>query len=113
MLLEEIKVNDIFCTSWGYEQTNVSFWQVVKRTPKSVTLRPIKKRIVEIHSNMSRSEMPILNEFTSSAFSNKEDYSITKMIKGGATKDALPGYHGWDDFVRYEEGEALESSSWY
>ncbi|HGX1670117.1 hypothetical protein [Listeria seeligeri] len=113
MLLEEIKVGDIFCTCWGYEQTNVKFWQVVKRTNKSVRLRPIKKQIVKNETNMSRYEVPIPNNFTDSAFSKNEDYSITKMIKGSTTKDALPGYNGWDDFYRYDEGEELFSSSWY
>ncbi len=113
MLLEEIKVGDIFYTSWGYEQTNVKFWQVVKRTAKSVRLRPIKKQIVAVESSMSRYEAPLPNDFTDSAFSNKEDYSITKMIKGDATKDALPGYRGWDDFQRYDEGDEVFSSNWY
>lgn len=32
--IDGYKVGDIFYTSWGYEQTNIEFYQVVKATPK-------------------------------------------------------------------------------
>jgi hypothetical protein len=32
---------DVYYTSWGYDQTNVEFFQVVKRTPGTVTVRRI------------------------------------------------------------------------
>ena len=37
-----IKVGDIFYNSWGYEQTNIDFYQVVKTTKKTITLKGIK-----------------------------------------------------------------------
>lgn len=36
-----MKVGDILKSSWGYEQTNVSFYQVVKATAKMLTVRRI------------------------------------------------------------------------
>lgn len=42
----EAKVGDIFYSSWGYDQTNVDFYQVVKRTKKSVYLRQVRSQIV-------------------------------------------------------------------
>jgi hypothetical protein len=35
------KVGDIYYTSWGYEQTNIDFFQVVRLTPKGVVFRKI------------------------------------------------------------------------
>lgn len=33
---QEIKVGDIFYTSWGYDQTNVEFFKVVRATKASI-----------------------------------------------------------------------------
>jgi hypothetical protein len=35
---EKIKVGDIFCCSWGYEQTNVDFYQVVFKSTAGATV---------------------------------------------------------------------------
>lgn len=37
-----IKIGDIFYNSWGYEQTNIDFYQVVSTTAKTISLRRIK-----------------------------------------------------------------------
>jgi hypothetical protein len=34
--IKEVKVGDIFYTSWGYDQTNVEFYKVVRATKSSV-----------------------------------------------------------------------------
>lgn len=38
-----VKAGDIFYTSWGYEQTNVEFYQVVRATAKTVWLAEIEQ----------------------------------------------------------------------
>jgi len=38
-----MKLNDIIYTSGGYEQTNVNFYKVVRRTKASIELMPIGK----------------------------------------------------------------------
>lgn len=35
----EVKVGDIFYTSWGYDQTNVEFYKVVRATKSSVWIQ--------------------------------------------------------------------------
>ena len=42
-----IQVGDIFVYSWGYEQTNVDYFEVVATTPKTVKVREIAKEITE------------------------------------------------------------------
>jgi hypothetical protein len=37
---------DVLVSSWGYDQTNVDFYQVVAVTPSSVKIRKISKTIV-------------------------------------------------------------------
>lgn len=38
---------DIYEGSWGYDQTNAEFWQVVKRTPGTVTLRQLSMIVID------------------------------------------------------------------
>lgn len=39
-----LKVGDILYSSWGYDQTNIDFYEVVKVLPKSVVIREIGAR---------------------------------------------------------------------
>lgn len=39
-----MKVGDILYSDWGYEQTNIDFYEVVKATEKTVTVRKIESR---------------------------------------------------------------------
>jgi hypothetical protein len=42
----EVAVGDIFWSSWGYDQTNVDFYKVIKRTPTTVTVVQVPTEIV-------------------------------------------------------------------
>ena len=45
---ENVKVGDIFCYSWGWEQTNVDLWQVAEKPSKgTIIIRPISTITVE------------------------------------------------------------------
>ncbi|MDL2219875.1 hypothetical protein LJC04_06065 [Ruminococcaceae bacterium OttesenSCG-928-O06] len=37
-----VKVGDIFYSNWGYEQTNIDFFEVVATTAKMVAVKPIE-----------------------------------------------------------------------
>lgn len=42
-----VKIGDIFRCSWGYEQTNVDYYVVVKVTKKMVTLQEIGSEVTK------------------------------------------------------------------
>lgn len=42
-----VAVGDVFVTSWGYEQTNIDYFEVVDKHGQYVTVRPIASRTVE------------------------------------------------------------------
>lgn len=42
--IDDIKVGDIWYATWGYEQTNVSFFQIINKSAKMVTIREIKSQ---------------------------------------------------------------------
>lgn len=43
----DIKVGDIFYTSWGYDQTNVDFFEVVALKAKAVVVREVASKTVK------------------------------------------------------------------
>ena len=78
---------DVLRSSWGYEQTNVNFYQVTARKGASVTLRPIAAEEVEtvaFHPDgtpiqaMSGHVAPLVGTFTGEAF--------TKRIAGSGVR---------------------------
>ena len=64
-----VQVGDIFHSSWGFEQTNVNFYQVVaKPSPKTVVLREIAYESVEECSWASDYVKPLENQFIGEEF---------------------------------------------
>lgn len=59
----DLKVGDILTSSWGYDQTNVWYFQVVKTTNKQVTLRRIGSEMVESLTFDSWKSRPVKDKF--------------------------------------------------
>ncbi len=68
-----VKVGDLFCMSWGYDQTNVNFYQVTRMTPKGVYVREIgAKKVPGSDGFMSERLVP-----------NKDSFLISSQWCGG------------------------------
>lgn len=67
-----IQVGDIFVARWGYEQTNIDFWQVVKTTAKSVYVQQIESRIVG-ETQMSNEVMAVKDAFVTEWYHPMDD----------------------------------------
>ncbi len=67
-----VTVGDIYSASWGYEQTNVDYYQVIEVTEKSVKLQEVEKEYQgnEAHS-MTGYSVPLPGKFTGKAFRRK------------------------------------------
>ena len=70
--------------SWGYEQTNVDYFQVVRKTDKSIWIEPISARIKE-EGPMCGHAMPVKDSFVEKTWLN--------IPKGG--KQCRVGSDGW------------------
>lgn len=98
-----LKVGDIFYSSWGYDQTNVDFYQVTGLTPKGVKIRKIGKK-VEKSNGPADYVVPIKGSFDPRA---KE---MTKRVRSGYGDKAaitLTSYSSawlWDGKPVYETG---------
>jgi hypothetical protein len=61
---ESIKVGDVFNCSWGYEQTQQDFYQVVEKpTSSTIIVRPINSKSLEQTSWCSEYVTPIKESF--------------------------------------------------
>jgi len=70
-----IQIGDIFYNSWGYDQTNVDFFQVVSTTTKTITLREIKAADVNYNAyQMSGNKKAAKDQFCSNELIRKTPY---------------------------------------
>jgi hypothetical protein len=60
-----VVVGDIFVSSWGYDQTNIDFYEVVRLTKKQVCIRPI--RAEADGDGWTGKKMPVKGTFTGEA----------------------------------------------
>ena len=74
-----IKTGDIFYNMWGYEQTNIDYYQVTATTAKTITLKQIKAAATDYDAyQMTGNSVPVLN-----AFYNKDPQRKTPYLIGG------------------------------
>ena len=66
-----MNVGTILRASWGYDQTNIDYFEVTKATANRVQIRPIAQRITEADTDMSEWVEPISGDYTGPAFSRK------------------------------------------
>lgn len=45
--MEDIEVGTIFCASWGYDQTNVDFYKVIRKTAAMVEVVEVGQKMLE------------------------------------------------------------------
>ena len=82
-----VKVGDVFYTSWGYDQTNVDFYQVIAITEGGCYIRPIGGGIDEKKSYRGADYVyPILNKW------NSRDSFINDSPKGVFKKTNVSRY---------------------
>ncbi|MCJ7743522.1 MAG: hypothetical protein MUO99_03065 [Dehalococcoidales bacterium] len=118
------KVGDILHHSWGYDQTNCDFYQVVEVKKASVVLRKIgTKTVPGSEGFMSDSLMPEKDAFITKGFQalTKHDRDITPEILAivkrvsfyvnpdGSLRYFIPVPYGWCDLW---DGKS-EYHSWY
>jgi hypothetical protein len=65
-----VKVGDVFVMSWGYDQTNVDFFQVVElRGQQKIKIREIAHKVTDRESaGMSEYVRPAIGQFLKNAF---------------------------------------------
>ena len=77
-----VKVGDVFVSSWGYEQTNIDYYQVVGIKGKStLTLREISAEVVETTHYDAGRKVPSKDNFIGEAFDKRANiYKIGNNV---------------------------------
>lgn len=98
----DVKIGDIYCSSWGYDQTNVDFYQVIDIMGKcTVKIREIKQRIEEgsgMSHGMACNVLPVKDDFIDDEVFTKRigKYGIRFSSFQSASKwDGKPMYNSW------------------
>lgn len=109
-MVHPFEVGDIMYDSWGYEQTNIDFYQVVKTSDKSVWLRPISGEQTEQTGPFSANIKPIKDSFVGDEVIRKP----VKFYKVGGI-DAKKNYYvpsRFGSITLYDAGERGVHISW-
>ena len=98
------KFGDILSSSWGYSMTIVNYYQVVKVTPKMITVREIAGKLVS-GDGMRGESIPVPNAFVPKKSYQPAEYrrlvvrgmiGINESERAGLW-DGEPMYHDhWD-----------------
>jgi len=87
--MADVEIGHILCASWGYDQTNIDYYKVIRKTAAMVELRAIGQKFVEASSSMSEYVMPDPDNelFDGNGMSRekaiKNGYEITNEYDGG------------------------------
>lgn len=97
----EINIGDIYVSSWGYDQTNVNFYQVVGKKGKcTAIIKEIASVMVEgsAHSGMSCNVVAVKDSFL-----NEEDEGMEKRVgKYGISMASYSSASKWDGSEMYK-----------
>lgn len=88
----KFQVGDVLVCSWGYDQTNIDFYQVTKRSAACVWLREIKATCERNGQYMTGTSMPVLDCFDGGEFRRvvKGDYVKIKSYSVASKWDGRP-----------------------
>lgn len=88
-----IKVGDIFVASWGYEQTNLNFFQVVKKVGKqSVRVQEVKVPTTETFLSTTSENMTANVEPHTMYPTYRQSTFIENHEKGDTKKVCVSGF---------------------
>ncbi len=89
------QIGDILEHSWGWEQTNIDFYQVVGVTEKSIVLKPIhSKMLLSTNGGMCNTVIPDKDNFKDNVGAIVETYNekiseVTKKVCALFKDDAM------------------------
>jgi hypothetical protein len=109
-LVNPFQVGDLLSYSWGYDQTNLEFFQVVGTTRATVTVRKIRSDVVPGSQGfMSERRRPLHDAFLENSPAIRKVLQVFVDWQGKPGEVYLPMEFG---SLRKSDGEA-EYSSWY
>jgi hypothetical protein len=107
------KIGQILYDSWGYEQTNIDFYQVTAVLPKSIEVKRIASKYAKNqpsgYSSMSAFVVPVPDAFVKPA--ERKPIQVLVNQNGEVSQYYIKSKHGW--ISEYNAGEKGVYESWY
>jgi len=103
------QVGQLLYDSWGYDQTNIDFYQVIEVKNKSVVLQRIKGKMIpsEGYCSMSGLTVPVANSFYGDSILKK----VNAWVSDNSTRYYLKSDRG--SMSVYDRGDNGVYCSWY
>ncbi len=98
-LVNPFSVGQVLYDSWGYEQTNIDFFQIVEVGKKSVKIRPISQKLVKEAGWLCEYVAPAVDVFTGEAKTK-----VLKVCVGDQTGRVTVRVSGLMIYTKGEEG---------
>ena len=96
---EEVKVGDIFYTSWGYDQTNIEFYKLMKLKGKTGTFQGLSLETVPGSEGYMSSQVIPGDKFTTKPFTSRITGNVATQMKYGQrarkTESSKSHYCSW------------------
>jgi hypothetical protein len=110
---KQITAGTVLYSSWGYDQTNIDFYQIIEVNAKSIKIRRIASKYAPEQDNRGLSSMaayvmPIQDEFIKDEILSKKINAL--VSPGGSIQYYIKSKHGW--ISEHVEG-SKHYSSWY
>lgn len=99
-----LKVGDIMVCSWGYDQTNIDFYEVTDVRGKNVIVREIASEVIAGHGAPQETVMPVPHHFVGAPLTKRP---------GGTTGhpsikvNSFSSAHLWDGKPEHQTGGAF------
>jgi len=97
---DHFELGDIIYSSWGYEQTNVNFYQVVKVTAKSIKVREIGQEMEKgsmYDHGMAHRTLAVKDAFLEKA----EEFTLRVRPEGRLSSRRSEYFSKWDGSPKY------------
>ena len=114
---QSVEVGTIFCHSWGYDQTNIDYYQVVKKSGQMVEVRPIASAEVEGSQGfMCATVTPVADAFVTKTYKLQDAHgnykkTLRKRLQFTERGDPYLSFeYGWCGVAKPGESRY---SSWY
>ncbi len=92
------KVGDILSSSWGYDQTNVDFYEVIETTARTIVVRQVAQECVGGEGGPSESVVAVPGKYIGEP--------VTKVVNNGGVKMESWGRYAskWNGQPRHQTG---------
>lgn len=108
--MDHVKVGDVFVDSWGYDQTNVDFYEVTRTTKAKIELRPIASEHVEETGWASARVKPVPGYYTGAP----RNLKTPRAYKSGDTVYVYVRMNSFSNASKVEAPETYTAHcSWY